>query len=301
MMARKARIHYPGAIYHVLTRGNNSSAIFNSAEDKNRYLSIVLRYKAKYDFELYAYCITDNLAHLIIKVNEIPLSKIMQGIQLVYTQKYNLLYNCTGHVFDQRYKASICDDKINLIKLIKYVHQLPAQFRGSGNFDYPWSSHKEFKWKSDIADTEYPLALFSPYKSIAINNYLTFMRYSEAREQRFFNALRNGTNIDLRMDTEDNTSALIDGDTFFDKLLKAIEKQTGFTIESIYGNSKAPMITALRKVIVLLMVKYSNCSNTEIANKLGIQLSTVSNIISGRFQKTQQFKGLFNAIESSIE
>ncbi len=44
----------------------------------------------------------DNHAHMLIEVSHIPLSKIMQGIQLVYTQRYNKKHQRTGHVFEQR-------------------------------------------------------------------------------------------------------------------------------------------------------------------------------------------------------
>jgi REP element-mobilizing transposase RayT len=104
-MARKPRIHYDGALYHVLVRGNNRSHIFRNKEDKENYKKIVLKYKKRYHFKLYAYCIMDNHAHLLIKVTDIPLSKIMQGILQVFTQKYNRINNTTGHVFEQRYKA----------------------------------------------------------------------------------------------------------------------------------------------------------------------------------------------------
>ena len=89
MMARKPRVHYEGALYHVITRGNNKEKIFGEENEKEEYLRIIKKYKDRYGFKLYAYCIMDNHAHLLIEVGNIPLSKIMQGIQQVYTQRYN--------------------------------------------------------------------------------------------------------------------------------------------------------------------------------------------------------------------
>ncbi len=76
-MSMKPRIHYEGALYHVIVRGNNRAYIFKSGGKKEEYKKIVSKYKKRYRFKLYAYCIMDNHAHLLIEVDDIPLSKIM--------------------------------------------------------------------------------------------------------------------------------------------------------------------------------------------------------------------------------
>jgi len=65
-IARKPRVHYHGAFYHVIVRGNNRAYIFKSKDNKEEYKKIVSKYKKKYRFELYAYCLMDNHAHLLI-------------------------------------------------------------------------------------------------------------------------------------------------------------------------------------------------------------------------------------------
>lgn len=97
-MARKPRVHYQGALYHVMVRGNNGENVLSEEVHKNKYLEIIASYKEKIDFMLYAYCIMDNHAHLLIEVRDVPLSEIMQRIQQVYTQWFNHKYNRTGHV-----------------------------------------------------------------------------------------------------------------------------------------------------------------------------------------------------------
>lgn len=47
-MPRKPRIHYKGALYHVIVRGNNKSYIFDNENDKLEYLKRVKKYKEKY-------------------------------------------------------------------------------------------------------------------------------------------------------------------------------------------------------------------------------------------------------------
>ena len=98
-MARKPRIHYENAIYHVIARGNNRENIFLDARDKDKYLELIGKYKQKYGFELFAYVLMDNHVHLLIYIDQISISKIMQGIQQTYTQYYNKKYRHVGHVF----------------------------------------------------------------------------------------------------------------------------------------------------------------------------------------------------------
>ena len=104
-MPRKPRVHYPGALYHVICRGNNKEWVFKQELEKKEYLSLIENYKKRYGFSLYAWVIMSNHAHLLIEVGEKPLWKIMQGIQQSYTTWYNRTNRHSGHVFEQRYRV----------------------------------------------------------------------------------------------------------------------------------------------------------------------------------------------------
>ena len=119
-------MHYVAAIYHVIVRGNNRERIFAGAEEKGKYLHIIQDYCERYKFHFLGYVIMDNHAHLLIRVEQVELAKIMQGIQQRYTQYYNRRYARTGHVFEQRYKAKLCSDEKYLLTLLCYVHQSTA-------------------------------------------------------------------------------------------------------------------------------------------------------------------------------
>jgi len=83
-MPRPHRIEFPGAFYHVFARGNNKQKIFHDKQDYTVYLDRIKRYYNRYHFILYAYALMSNHIHLAIETCEIPLSKIMQGIQQSY-------------------------------------------------------------------------------------------------------------------------------------------------------------------------------------------------------------------------
>ncbi|MEG6513767.1 transposase [Desulforamulus ruminis] len=67
IMARKPRVHYARAIYHVIARGNNRENIFLDCCDKEKYLELVARYKKRHNCEILAYVLMDNHLHILIR------------------------------------------------------------------------------------------------------------------------------------------------------------------------------------------------------------------------------------------
>jgi len=56
-MARKPRIHFPGALYHVISRGNRRQGIFLDEKDLQRFLAYLTDCKKRFPFRLYAYAL----------------------------------------------------------------------------------------------------------------------------------------------------------------------------------------------------------------------------------------------------
>jgi REP-associated tyrosine transposase len=79
-MARKPRLHYPGALYHVILRGNRKQEIFNDDEDRCRFLLLLQEGTERYRHRVHAFCLMTNHVHLAIQVDDIPLSRIMQNL-----------------------------------------------------------------------------------------------------------------------------------------------------------------------------------------------------------------------------
>ncbi len=117
----------------------------------------------------------DNHVHMLIQVENIPLSKIMQLIQQTYTSYYNRKHQKTGHVFEQRYKAVLCDKDSYLLSLIRYIHQNPSR-AGIGDINYKWSSHSEYVSGTKIhCEVDEVLKIFSESKGKAIQQYNHFV------------------------------------------------------------------------------------------------------------------------------
>jgi hypothetical protein len=79
-MARRARVEYPGALYHVITRGNQRQMIFREDQDRDKYLVILASLKNQFSFRISAYVLMLNYVHLLLESGNVPLSRIMQRL-----------------------------------------------------------------------------------------------------------------------------------------------------------------------------------------------------------------------------
>jgi REP element-mobilizing transposase RayT len=178
-MARKPRIEFEGALYHVITRGNQRQQIFKHTEDYKKYLKILGDYKIRYDFFLYAYVLMRNHVHLLMETKAFPLSKILQGVNQSYTMYFNRRYATVGHLFQGRYKAMLCDKDSYLLSLIKYIHMNPVRTgRAKSPEEYPWSSHGSYVGQATgrgIVDSELVLGIFSEDRRKASRAYREYM------------------------------------------------------------------------------------------------------------------------------
>jgi len=92
-MARRPRIHFTGALYHVISRGNRRQGIFRDEKDSKRFLVYLSHCKTRLPFRLYAYALMKNL---FLEVERTPLSRIMQSLLFRYTQYFNRRYRLGG-------------------------------------------------------------------------------------------------------------------------------------------------------------------------------------------------------------
>jgi len=126
-MARRPRLFAPGLLYHVIVRGNQRRKTFLNDGDYEAYLTRLSQYRRRYDYTVHAYCLMPNHVHLLVESSRQPLAKFMQGLQQSYSQYFNLHHRKSGHVFQGRYKAIVCDKDEYLLQLIRYIHLNPVR------------------------------------------------------------------------------------------------------------------------------------------------------------------------------
>src|SRR4030043_1826470 len=190
-MARKPRIHFPGALYHVIARGNQKQAIFLDKADFQTYLSYLAEYKSRFSFHLYAYALMQNHLHLLWEAKEVPLSKIMQILQFRYTRYFNRKYRKVGHLFQGRYKAILCDKETYLMELVRYIHLNPVRAGVVKSPEkYPWTGHLRYlmKDRKNIVDCGMVLGQLGRSKALARRRYRHFILegLKEGHQEKFY-------------------------------------------------------------------------------------------------------------------
>jgi REP element-mobilizing transposase RayT len=165
VMPRTSRVGSKTGIYHVLTRGINRQDIFIDDEDKSSYLDRLSRYKEECAFQVYAYCLMNNHVHLLIKENDIPISKIIKKLNVSYVNWYNWKYNRVGHLFQDRFKSEPVEDDRYLMTLLRYIHQNPTKV---GQNIAEWTSYNDYITGRGITDSNFILKILSDSREAAL-------------------------------------------------------------------------------------------------------------------------------------
>jgi putative transposase len=91
-MARKARVKTNESIFHIVCKSISEVNLFKNDDDKEKYLSLVKKYKKLYKVKIYGYCLMNNHTHLLIDANGADISKVMHGVNLCYAMYFNKKY-----------------------------------------------------------------------------------------------------------------------------------------------------------------------------------------------------------------
>ena len=284
-MARKPRIHYPGAVYHVVVRGNARQEIFFSATDRFHFLRLLQDGLERYDHRVHAFCLMPNHIHLAVQVGQIPLSRIMQNLCFRYTQRVNRRQDRVGHLFQGRYKAVLVDGDSYLLELVRYLHLNPVRAGMVGSpEEYPWSSHlaylgeKKLPWLS----SDWVLSQFSSRRSRARKEYREFVHSGTAEGHR--EEFHRGKRGERRV---------LGDDAFIEEVLSREERRAerapemGEIIEKVcghYGVKESELSAAgrgrraseVRGVIAWLVLESGKLTLKDLSKRVNRDISTLS-------------------------
>lgn len=160
-MARPLRLEFPGALYHVMSRGNRRETIYVSPADFQVFLDVLGDACERFNWVCHAYCLMTNHYHLLIETPEGNLSRGMRHLNGVYSQAFNRSNDKVGHVFQGRHKAIVVQKETYLLELARYIVLNPLRAKMVAQLgDWPWSSYHAM-----LGSTEPPAWL-------AVNNLL---------------------------------------------------------------------------------------------------------------------------------
>ena len=178
-MSRPLRIEFPGALYHITSRGNGKQTIFFDEEDFSRFLNVLCQVIKRYHFILHTYCLMHNHYHLLIETPEANLARGMRQLNGSYAQQFNKRYQKVGHLLQDRYKSILIDKENYLLELSRYIVLNPVRANLVNDpKDWPWSAYGQligFKKRNPYLSTDWILAQFSPKRKAAVEVYREFV------------------------------------------------------------------------------------------------------------------------------
>lgn len=144
-MARPLRIEYPGAFYHVTSRGNEQKDVFKSQKDREKFLSYLESATERYGAVIHAYCLLSNHYHILLETPAGNLSQIMRHINGAYTIYFNIKRKRAGHLFQGRFKAILVEADEYATELSRYIHLNPVRAGIVARpEEYQWSSYRNY-------------------------------------------------------------------------------------------------------------------------------------------------------------
>ena len=126
-MPRKKRIWYPGATYHIMSRGNRRTAIFKDQRDYISFLECMKIIRERHPFMLHSICLMTNHFHMAVETSETEIWKIMQKLLSVYAEEFNHRHSLSGHLFEGRYTSCLIEDERYFLEVSRYIHLNPVK------------------------------------------------------------------------------------------------------------------------------------------------------------------------------
>jgi len=322
-MPRRTRIKFPGAVYHIMNRGNNRQKIFLERKDYETYLELLERCADNFAIVVYAYCLLNTHLHLLIETPRGNVSEFMRSLHLGYVREYKRRHHFRGHLFQERFKSIIVDRDLYLVEVSRYIHLNPLR---AGIVKRP----EEYEWSS------YPYYIESGRDTFLhpelILEYMGESEENRKKYQEFVNDL-----IDTgKIEPSPVYAGLFYGTkTFAQKVWKKIERRKEDKQKNLFRqedlrrrglkkfesivdrvskfyridnsnliNGYTHEIVALKHQTMYLARRYTNLGLKEIAKKLGVyHPSAVSKAIVRLGHKRAEDKELdekLNKLEKRI-
>jgi len=311
-MARKPRIHFPGALYHVITRGNRRQGIFLDEKDLQRFLTYLSDCKKRFPFRLYAYALLKNHLHLLVEVEETPLSRIMQTLLFAYASYFNRRHGEVGHLFQGRHKAILCDKDAYLLELVRYIHLNPVRANiAKRPEDYRWTGHLSYlgRGTEHLIDEGFVLDQLGQNRTLARRRYRQFVwegissghdeRYYQVKDQRY---LGEEGFID-RVERESKEPEGWVYDIPLEGISREVCRTTGIEEDKLSTATRDREGARGRAVVAYLARRTAGCTVKEIADHFKRSAVTISEGImkvEDLVRRDKSFEKVLKSMEENV-
>ena len=282
-MTRPLRIEYPGAVYHITSRGNEKKAVFKDDQDCKNFLDTLQHVNHRYHWFCHTYCLMGNHYHLLIETPDGNLSIGMRQLNGVYTQLFNKRHRRVGHLFQGRYKAILIQKENHLLEVCRYVVLNPVR---AGVVERPedwqWSSYRSTAGRG------------KPHPSLTTDWILGQLSGKKTRAEKAYRQFVQGGMGKTSIWTEVKGQTILGDDEFVYSLMDLLKKQKDVSeipksqryvnrpsLDQIFQEGIKMDKLKRDKKIVEALVKYGYLQ-VKIASYLGMHYSTISNLLKGK-------------------
>jgi REP element-mobilizing transposase RayT len=146
-VARRLRIQYPGALYHVINRGNYRRDVFETVGAAHAFEIALGEACTRHGWLIHAFAIMRNHFHLALETPDANLVDGMHWLESTYASRFNRYRSEHGHLFQGRYRSLLVEDDFALARVVDYVHLNPVRANivsPTRAADFRWSSLPRF-------------------------------------------------------------------------------------------------------------------------------------------------------------
>jgi putative transposase len=321
-MARAWRIEFEGALYHVVSRGNERRDIFFDDDDRRLFLDTLGEMAQRFEIEMVAYVLMNNHYHLLLSTRRANLSRAMQWFGVTYTNRFNARNSRSGHLFQGRFKSMLVQNDAYLMRLSLYIHRNPMR-AGIVNrmADYPWSSYRSYAYGKKAPEwlkTERVLCQLQKVKDRHAAYRELTQRYSD-EERKLFEDLHHGFILGTEQFVESIKNRFLPGtphreipqqkllikDLDLDKILKKASAFLGCDMEDFKKAARVSASRVLDRDLLLYVVwQLGVRTNSQIGELFGLTGSAVSQrvgVLKSKTEKDKSVRKKMTEIKSLIE
>lgn len=294
-MSRPLRIEYPGALYHVLSRGNERKEIFRGPVDYELFLGILADTVHKFNLVVHAWCLMPNHFHMLLETPGANLCDSMKRLLGLYTVRFNRAHKRSGHLFQGRYKALLVDKDNYFLELSRYIHLNPIKAELAKTPEsYRWSSMRYF-----LRDK-------APW---FLAKDLTLKSFSSTKEYRSF--VLEGLNESLDPFREAIGGLVVGSEDFLEKIQPKISKKSNkdYPGRRALGARSVETVERCiqhkdRNFSIYALWRLSRLTQGQIGARFNISHSAVSHAIKRfetRLAKDRNLQKELSAVEQVVQ
>jgi len=297
-MARAWRIEYEGALYHVLSRGNQRQAIFADDEDRLVFLTTLSEMAERFEVEVCAYVLMGNHYHLLLRTRRANLSRAMQWFGVAYTSRFNIKNQKSGHLFQGRFKSILVENDAYMLQLSYYIHNNPLRAGMVKRLaDYRWSSYTAYAYRKNHPPWLNSELILSQLANVGNRNraYRDNMKKYASEESRVWEDMRHGLilgslrflesikerylpEVPHREIPQQRQAARL---AFSETDLRHASQRLGCDLEKFRKAARVSADAANKRDLLIFLARQSGgLTNQEIGEMLGLSYSAVSRRVS---------------------